>query len=503
MAPPHPKNPNRPRTSAPAAPRRRPPTVELPSHGQRGQLEEAIPTTIYTVSHDEELPPGWDPEQLSEPGYRPAYLYVEKGPGQGQLLPVKQGALVIGRASVSELRLQHPSVSRRHAQLTRLSERFYLKDLGSQNGTLVNKIRIETEIEVYPGDLITIGTAQLKLRGASDRITPETQQQIRKAQTAKRKAVAAPPQQKAARTNVVAVAAACIAIGFGLAALAFAALEYAQDGSLPAAELPAPTPGDSSEPVLDTAPPPAPTHEETSKAEPRKAARAEQPKAAPPTAAAPANPNSAPDHAAIIARYEGGDVSGAIALARAGGASELVGKLTAFQTARDQAEKAVKAGKGKLAIDNYERALAMDAELSSGGWGKQAPVLSKKLGDLYTQAGQAVRSADPEGARSAFQKALKYSPDNATAQRDLAKLEEAVTDPAEEAEEEESADDEIAEEDEVRVTPAPAPRPAKRQAAVADAWEDGEDAEAAEDASAGSPTTKDARLDALEDAWND
>ncbi|MGA9521729.1 MAG: FHA domain-containing protein [Myxococcaceae bacterium] len=499
MAPPHPKNPNRPRPAAADAPRRRPATVELPSPGRRQPVEEAIPTTIYSVSHDEELPPTWDAEQISEPGYRPAYLYVEKGPGQGQLLPVRQGALVIGRASVSELRLQHPSVSRRHAQLTRLGERFYLKDLGSQNGTIVNKIRIETEIEVYPGDFITIGTAQLKLRGASDRISPETQQQIRKVQTAKRKAVAAPPSppQKSARTNVVAVAAACTAIGFGLAALAFAALEYTQDASPRVTAVSHPEEVVASEPAVDAKTEiPTPAREEAAKPEPKKV-----------VAASPrAETKSAPDHTAIIARYADGDVSGAITLAKAGGAPELVEKLTAFQSAHVQAEEAVKAGNGKLAIGGYERALAVDAELS-GGWGKQGPVLSKKLGDLYTQAGQSLRTSDPEGALNAFQKALKYTPNNETAKSELAMLEEADPGSAEDDVAEDAVTEDAVEEDQVEVAPrprpTPTPRPAKRKAAIADTWDDGEAAEDTEDVAAGAKPKKDARIDAIEDAWND
>ena len=43
--------------------------------------------------------------------------------------PVKQGALVLGRRSTSRPAAQHPSISRRHAQLTRHGERFSLRDL--------------------------------------------------------------------------------------------------------------------------------------------------------------------------------------------------------------------------------------------------------------------------------------------------------------------------------------------------------------------------------------
>lgn len=127
------------------------------------RAEEAIPTSIFdTERHDRELQAHYG---MPDHDYKPAFLYVERGPGQGQLLEVKQGAVVIGRASVSDLRVQHPSISRRHAQVKRVGEQFFIKDLGSQNGTFVNKQRIGTEVELKIGDLITLGNAQLKLRG--------------------------------------------------------------------------------------------------------------------------------------------------------------------------------------------------------------------------------------------------------------------------------------------------------------------------------------------------
>ncbi|WP_246357943.1 FHA domain-containing protein, partial [Pyxidicoccus fallax] len=117
-------------------------------------------------SHDRELASRFDwGHEYSDPGYAPAFLYVERGPGVGQLVPVKQGPMVMGRSSSSDLRLQHPSISRRHAQLTRRGDRFFLKDLSSQNGTFVNRTRVPSEVEVMPGDEISMGNAMLRLRG--------------------------------------------------------------------------------------------------------------------------------------------------------------------------------------------------------------------------------------------------------------------------------------------------------------------------------------------------
>src|SRR5262249_17175536 len=64
----------------------------------------------------------------------------------------------------SDLRLLHPSISRHHAELVRRGERFFLRDLGSQNGTFVNRARVTEEVEIRPGDQIAVGHAMLRIR---------------------------------------------------------------------------------------------------------------------------------------------------------------------------------------------------------------------------------------------------------------------------------------------------------------------------------------------------
>ncbi|HEY0881318.1 MAG TPA: FHA domain-containing protein, partial [Archangium sp.] len=138
--------------------------AQLPASGRRvaKKIEEHIPTSIFDTEADQEMQAEYGVQGTE---FKPAFLYVERGPGAGQLLEVKQGAVVVGRASVSDLRLQHPSISRRHTQIKRVGEQFFVKDLGSQNGTFVNKERIATEVEVKPGDSIALGNALLRLRG--------------------------------------------------------------------------------------------------------------------------------------------------------------------------------------------------------------------------------------------------------------------------------------------------------------------------------------------------
>ncbi|MBF5041464.1 FHA domain-containing protein [Aggregicoccus sp. 17bor-14] len=127
------------------------------SRGRRSGRKDRELAARYEASRV----PGTD-----EAGLPQRFLYVERGPGAGQLLPVEPGSLVIGRSSAAHLRLSHPSISRRHAELTRHGERFALRDLRSQNGTFVNRARVRGEVEIFCGDELRLGSAVLRLRGA-------------------------------------------------------------------------------------------------------------------------------------------------------------------------------------------------------------------------------------------------------------------------------------------------------------------------------------------------
>src|SRR5262249_45549065 len=101
---------------------------------------------------------------LAGVGNQEIFLYAEHGPGTGQLLPVGEGALILGRSSSCDLRLPHASISRRHARLTRRGEHLFLEDLGSQNGTFLDDERLAGPRELMVGQRIHIGPAVLRLR---------------------------------------------------------------------------------------------------------------------------------------------------------------------------------------------------------------------------------------------------------------------------------------------------------------------------------------------------
>lgn len=80
-------------------------------------------------------------------------------------LPTTDGAqLTIGRAPGSDCVLPEDLVSRRHAELRRDGERWFVRDLGSTNGTRVNGVRVIEDVEVRPGDRLSLGGAAYRLR---------------------------------------------------------------------------------------------------------------------------------------------------------------------------------------------------------------------------------------------------------------------------------------------------------------------------------------------------
>jgi pSer/pThr/pTyr-binding forkhead associated (FHA) protein len=66
--------------------------------------------------------------------------------------------LTIGRTDDNALMLEHPKVSRRHAEIQRKGSGFLLKDLGSTNGTWRGDMRLE-QIVLQDGDEFRIGDA--------------------------------------------------------------------------------------------------------------------------------------------------------------------------------------------------------------------------------------------------------------------------------------------------------------------------------------------------------
>ncbi len=89
-----------------------------------------------------------------------ALLVVQKGPGAGSRFLLDVDVVNAGRHPDSEIFLDDVTVSRRHAVFNREGDSFAVSDVGSLNGTYVNRDRIEAH-ELSDGDEVQIGKYRL------------------------------------------------------------------------------------------------------------------------------------------------------------------------------------------------------------------------------------------------------------------------------------------------------------------------------------------------------
>jgi pSer/pThr/pTyr-binding forkhead associated (FHA) protein len=85
-----------------------------------------------------------------------ALLVVKRGPNAGSRFLLDADVTTAGRHPDSDIFLDDVTVSRRHAQFTREGSSFVVRDVGSLNGTYLNRERIEHAV-LAGGDEVQIG----------------------------------------------------------------------------------------------------------------------------------------------------------------------------------------------------------------------------------------------------------------------------------------------------------------------------------------------------------
>src|SRR5205823_110662 len=88
-------------------------------------------------------------------------LLVKRGPGAGSRFVLSQDVTSAGRHPDSDIFLDDVTVSRRHADIVRKQAGFAVRDVGSLNGTYVNRERIDAERPLTNGDELQIGRFKL------------------------------------------------------------------------------------------------------------------------------------------------------------------------------------------------------------------------------------------------------------------------------------------------------------------------------------------------------
>ena len=104
-----------------------------------------------------------DPSQIKRP-----CLVMIKGDFIGEVYELTDDVIMLGRSDEVNLPISDTSISRRHAMIVNRVDGFFVSDLGSTNGTFVNKELVNTPRRLAEGDKITVGTITFKFTYQDD-----------------------------------------------------------------------------------------------------------------------------------------------------------------------------------------------------------------------------------------------------------------------------------------------------------------------------------------------
>ncbi len=100
-------------------------------------------------------------DEADEPEKRPCLIMI-KGDFIGQVYELEKDVTMIGRSDDVDLVVSDVSISRRHAMIVNRLEGFHVSDLGSTNGTFLNKEQVHSAVPLKEGDKLTLGYVTFK-----------------------------------------------------------------------------------------------------------------------------------------------------------------------------------------------------------------------------------------------------------------------------------------------------------------------------------------------------
>jgi diguanylate cyclase (GGDEF)-like protein len=88
---------------------------------------------------------------------RRAVLTLLTGPRAGTTVPIPPGEFTVGRGAGSDFLIEDELLSRQHARIVTVLDRYFIEDLGSTNGTYVNGDRVRSLVPLSDGAVIHLG----------------------------------------------------------------------------------------------------------------------------------------------------------------------------------------------------------------------------------------------------------------------------------------------------------------------------------------------------------
>jgi pSer/pThr/pTyr-binding forkhead associated (FHA) protein len=109
----------------------------------------AFPYQVYAMNND----------MLAVDARQQYALLVDAATGRE--FNLSRHATTIGRAVSCDIVLTERSVSRQHAIIYYVAGKFFIEDVGSTNGTILNGDLIKRRCQLQPGDEIQVGVTKL------------------------------------------------------------------------------------------------------------------------------------------------------------------------------------------------------------------------------------------------------------------------------------------------------------------------------------------------------
>ncbi|MBD8077839.1 FHA domain-containing protein [Cellulosimicrobium arenosum] len=146
-----------------------------PAEPHRAGSDTTINFGRIEVVPDEGVQPGGlSPEEQAAVSALPrhsALLIMQRGPGQGSRFLLDDERTVAGRSERADIFLDDVTVSRKHAEFVREGNQFVVRDVGSLNGTYVNRNRIDSHL-LATGDEVQIGKYRLTFHASRQSVEP-------------------------------------------------------------------------------------------------------------------------------------------------------------------------------------------------------------------------------------------------------------------------------------------------------------------------------------------
>lgn len=139
-------------------------------HAERGSLAERVrsgsegasaPAATEAMSSARERPVEPKKSKRQTPSF--TLKIVEPPERRGRTFPMTE-EMTIGRAAGCAVSIEDPLISQLHARIFRRDGQFFIEDLGSTNGTFLNRKRVGGPIPMSVSDRVAMGDTVLEVK---------------------------------------------------------------------------------------------------------------------------------------------------------------------------------------------------------------------------------------------------------------------------------------------------------------------------------------------------